>query len=103
MVLEERNDRNHPGRRDIDTELILPYRKLLYVFWKTRDEILSVLVQACGLLFVLVRGVDDGGVKLAASYYLSISLFPCPKYYSYEVAEHAVNLVAHPGTLSLLF
>lgn len=68
MVFKKSHDGNDAGRRDIDGELIFPDGKLLDVFWKARQQVLSVFVQAGGFFFVSVGGVNDGSMKLASRY-----------------------------------
>lgn len=74
MVLEEGEDRDDTGRWNVDGELILPDAELLDVFWESREKVLAVLVELCGLLIgvILIGRIDDGNVKCANSYTWSI-------------------------------
>lgn len=58
VVLEERNNRDDTGGRDIDGEFVLPDGELLDVFRETREEVLAVGVEAGGLVLVFVGRVD---------------------------------------------
>lgn len=70
VVFEEGEDWNDTGRWNVNGELILPDTELLDVFWKSRQKVLSVLMELCSLLIgvVLVGWVDNGNVKLSNSY-----------------------------------
>lgn len=63
VVFQEAHDRDDAGGRNVDRELVLPHRELLNVFGQAGHDILAVLVQALGLVLVLVGGVDDRRAK----------------------------------------
>jgi hypothetical protein len=81
VVLEEGEGRDDARRRNVDGQLILPYREpgvaldgarvgdgledaLLDVFGQTRHEVLSVFVQRLALLLEVVGRVHNGALEL---------------------------------------
>ena len=68
VVLQEAHHRDDPRRRHVDGQLVLPHRELLHVLGHTRHDVLPVLVQAFGLVLVLVRRVDDGSTEGLGGY-----------------------------------
>ena len=65
VVLEEGEDRNNDGGRDVDGEFVLPHGELLDVLRKTRDQVFAVLVEVVGEGNCLLGGVDDGAADSA--------------------------------------
>lgn len=63
MVLEEAHHGNDTGGGSVDGEFVLPHGELLDVFGKAGHDVLSIGVQAVGLVLVLVGRVDDGGAE----------------------------------------
>ena len=64
MVFEEGHDRNNSGRGNVNSELVLPDRELLYVFRQTREKILAVGVEARSFFLILVRRINYGSMYL---------------------------------------
>lgn len=80
VVFQEAHDRDDAGGRNVDRELVLPHRELLNVFGQAGHDILAVLVQALGLVLVLVGGVDDRRAKSSLGYTQSQSLKAQPHF-----------------------
>ena len=68
MIFEERDDGDDAGGRNVNRELIFPYRELLDEFGQAREKVLAVGMEAGGLLLILVRRVYDRCMKLPSSY-----------------------------------
>lgn len=60
VVLQEAHDGNDTGGSSVEGEFVLPHGELLDVFRKTGHDVLSVGVQAVGLVLVLVGRVENG-------------------------------------------
>lgn len=68
VILEERDDGDYTGWRDVDCELVLPDRELLNIFGHAGEKVLAVGVEAGGFFLKLVCWVHHWGVKLAPSF-----------------------------------
>lgn len=60
VVLQEGEDRDHRGRRNVDRELILPHGELLDVLRQARNEVFAVFVEVVGEGERFLGGIDDG-------------------------------------------
>lgn len=60
VVLQEANDGKDTSGSSVDGEFVLPHCELLDVFRKTGHDVLSVGVQAIGLVLVLIGRVENG-------------------------------------------
>ena len=67
VVLEEAHDGDDTGGSSVHSQLILPDGELLDVFGKTGHNVLSVGVQAVGLVLPLIGRVDDWGTERTLS------------------------------------
>ena len=65
MVFEKAHNRDDAGRRNVDAKLVLPHGELLDMLGQAGHDVLAVVVQAIGLVLVLVGLVYDGSAKRA--------------------------------------